>query len=289
MSLTREELERRRSFVTATDVAAILGANPPKWPNAVDVFLSKTRGVFKPTNDAMEAGSLLEPSIIAWASTKLGTLYPGDWRVAENGINAATLDAETADKLVVEAKSTGITGPGSPHQWGEEGTDQIPRYYLLQVHAQLLVTGAPMAYVPALIGGRGFVMYQVHRSQALCDRIAEISEQFWREHVLTRIPPVGTPHLETLKYLKRESGATVEINDDLAAAYLEASAALKEAKDAEESAKAALIASLGTAEVGKWSGGEFTYHMQTRKAHEVKESTFPVLRMEAAKNAKVSA
>lgn len=144
MSLTPEELDRRRQFITATDVPAILGLSP--WRNAADVYWTKVRGTDQPTNDAMQAGHLLEPSVIRWAETRLGRINPGDWKVAENGINAASLDGELADGGdVVEAKTSGITGPGSPGQWGEQMTDEIPDYYLLQVQTQLLVTGKPVA------------------------------------------------------------------------------------------------------------------------------------------------
>lgn len=285
--LTQDEIERRRHFLTATDVPQILGKSP--WGNASDVYLNKVhRRQFK-GNAATEAGTLLEPAVVAWAHQQLGGVVEGDWRVHENGINACSLDAMTLDGEPVEAKTSGIVGPGSPHQWGEPGTDEIPDYYLLQVHAQLLVTGAKRAFVPALIGGRGFVMYVVRSHQGLEDQIQRASEQFWTDHVEARIQPDKTPKLETLKQLRREPESVVSIPDELVELYLAAKAEEKAAVAKAEAAQTQLLASLGAAEAGDYSGGRVWYSEQTRKGYQVQESTYRVLRVKAAKKAKVTA
>ena len=285
--LTQDEIERRRHFLTATDVPQILGKSP--WGNASDVYLNKVHRRQFTGNAATEAGTLLEPAVVAWAHQKLGGVVEGDWRVHENGINACSLDAMTLDGEPVEAKTSGIVGPGSPHQWGEPGTDEIPDYYLLQVHAQLLVTGARRAFVPALIGGRGFVMYVVRAHQGLEDQIQRASEQFWTEHVEARIQPDKTPKLETLKQLRREPESVVSIPDGPVELYLAAKAEEKAAVAKAEAAQAELLASLGAAEAGDYSGGRVWYSEQTRKGYQVQESTYRVLRVKAAKKAKVTA
>lgn len=286
MSLTREEVERRRQFLTATDVPAILGQSP--WVNAADVFLQKTQGIttFK-GNDATEAGNILEPSVLAWAAMKLGPLNPGDWMVHENGINACSLDAQRHNGEVVEAKTSGIVGPGDPYKWGEEGTDEIPDYYLLQVQAQLMITGALRAWVPALLGGRGFVMFCVQANRDLQEVISENSVAFWQQHVVPRVaPPNVRPSMESLKAMRREPGKTVSVADEIAAEFVAAKEAAKAASEREEAAKAALIQALADAECGSWTGGQFTFKEQSRAAYEVAESTFRVLRHKAAKAAK---
>lgn len=278
MSLTQQDLERRRRFITATDTPALLGVSP--WVNAADVFIQKTQGVdtFR-GNAATDAGNRLEESVIAWAAEKLGPLNPGDWCVHDNGVNACTLDAMTASRDVVEAKTTGIVGPGSPTQWGEEGSDQIPDYYLVQVQSQMLVTGARRAFVPTLIGGRGFVMFVVLANPELQEVIRSTSEQFWHEHVQACVAPDGVrPSLEILKRMRREPGKVVDIDAALADEYLAASRVAKEAAEHADKCKAALIESLGDAEGGKWPGGMFTFFEQSRAEQVVKGSTFRVLR-----------
>lgn len=278
--MTPEELERRRHFITATDTPKILGVYPPGWGNAADVFLEKTAGLTTfEGNAATDAGTILEPSVAAWAATQLGPLRDGGWYVAENGVNAATLDVETPDGEPVECKTSGIVGPGTPHQWGQEWTDEIPDYYIVQVHAQMLVKSAKRAFVPALIGGRGFVMFQVLRNDALCDLIAETSMQFM-ERVKANEPPEDDicASLETLKRLKRQPNKTVPVSVDTVLRYTSAQAIKAEAERNYKAAQAALIAELGDAECGEFSCGQVTYFEQTRKAHFVEESTFRVLR-----------
>lgn len=285
MGLTQSELERRKQFITATDVPAILGVSP--WVNAGDVYIAKTQGMASISNDAMEAGTLLEPSVIAWAETQLGPINAGDWRVHEGGIIACSLDGTLATGQPVEAKTSGITGPGNPHQWGDEGTDEIPDYYLLQVQTQLLVTGQQLAYVPALIGGRGFVMFVVKANPSLQGVIAEHAESFWTNHVVAHEPPNDArPHIETLKRMMRVRGKVVEIDDDLVADYRLKSMLAKSAEKEADEAKAALIAAIGDGEIAKWSGGEFTFHEQTRKGYVCPDSTFRVLREKKTKGAK---
>lgn len=287
MMLTQDELSRRRHYITATDVPQILNKSP--WGNASDVWYSKIHGKHFSGNDATEAGNLLEPSVIEWARKELGGVVSGDWRVHENGINACSLDAMTLEGEPVEAKTSGIVGPGTPHQWGEPYTDEIPDYYLLQVHAQLLVTGAKRAYVPALIGGRGFVMFLVWNNPRLTDVIQQASEQFWHEHIEARIPPDKVPSLETLKHLRREPSSVVSIPDDPVEAYLAAKEIEKEAIKNADAAKATLLASLGSAEAGDYSGGRVWYSEQTRKGYQVEDSTYRVLRVKSSKKAKVTA
>lgn len=274
--LTQEELDRRRFFVTASDVPAILGKSP--WVNAADVYWSKLRGSGDKTNDAIEAGNLLEPAVLAWAGQQLGGVVPGDWKVHENGINAASLDGQTMDGEPVEAKTSGIVGPGSPHQWGEAGTDEIPDYYYLQVQAQLLVTGARRAWVPALIGNRGFVMYQVARHERLIATIEAVSVRFWNQ-VKRQEPPEGViASLGTLSKIRREANKTVDISDAAVERYLIAKRMRAAWEDEEEQAKAALLTEFGDADAGRWSGGEFTYFEQSRKETVSKACTFRVLR-----------
>ena len=282
--LTQQELDRRQHFITASDVPAILGKSP--WRNAADVYWSKVRGTVDKTNDAMEAGNMLEPVVLQWADRELGGVLPGDWRVAENGINAASLDGVTLIGNPVEAKTSGITGPGSPHQWGEAGTDDIPDYYLLQVQTQLLVTGQSQAFVPALIGNRGFVMYVVERNDRLISVIEASSIEFM-ERVRNEDPPDNVrPSLDTIKRLRREPNKTVEIAGDVVQAWLDAQKEASAAAKRADEAKAALLAQLQDAERGVWSGGEVTYYEQTRKAHQVAESTFRVPRHKATAKGK---
>lgn len=277
MPLTQEELERRRQFITATEPSALLGINP--WMNAADVFYFKTQGLTIKPNAAMEAGNLLEPKVLEWAATKLGRLNEGDWRVSDNGINAASLDSITSDGEPVEAKTTGIVGPGKPEEWGDEGTDEVPDYYNIQVQSQLFVTGAKQGWLAALIGGRGFVLFRIKRNNQICDLIAEVSVKFWVEHIVTRQPPGRViPSLDTLKKIRRTPNKIVRVEDSLAKRVLQVRRLSSQIDKRKEDLDAEFLNSIGDAEAARWSGGTFTYFETERKGFTVAPSTFRVLR-----------
>lgn len=279
MALSSEELERRRQFVTGSDVAAVMNLSP--YANAADVYYSKTEGIEPETNDSMELGSYLERSVLDWAASKLGPLSGGgSWQVHENGIVAATLDDMTKFGDPVEAKTSGLVRYGAASLWGDEGTDQIPEYYLLQVQCQLLVTGAGRAFVPALIGGRGFAMFEVNANRDLQSIILATCEAFWKNNVQARVPPEDvTPDLEVVKRIRRKEGKSVPISAALVAAYEEINKQRLAVEKLEKEAKARLIASLGDAEIGTFQDADgrnrrFEFFESTRKAYMVSESKF---------------
>lgn len=272
--LTQFELDRRKQFVTATDVPAILGVS--RYRSAFDVYLEKTSELDQwKGNSATEAGNLLEPTIIKWAAERLGVpVLDGGWREHENGFLGCTLDGITAHGEPVEAKSHGIVGVARWSEWGPDGSDEIPDHYALQVQTQILVTGAERGWVPALIGGRGFVMYEIERHEIIQEMILRVVTNFWNNHVKTRTPPDGTPSIEVIKRLHREPGKSVRVPDQLARDYLAASLAESEAKKAKEAAQEALLGAFGDAEVGEFAGGRFEYVERKRKGYTVEPTTY---------------
>jgi hypothetical protein len=108
-----------------------------------------------PQTSAQSCGHYLEPAILAWWRDQHDILgnaltwqtHPsytlGDWA-------AATPDAvaylnETDGWVLVEAKSTNTWG-----DWGDDGTDAIPTYYLVQVLWQLHLAQLARCYVPVI-------------------------------------------------------------------------------------------------------------------------------------------
>ena len=78
----------------------------------------------------------------------------------------------------------------------------------------------------------------------------------------SRTPPAIVPQVEVLKRLKREPGATADVDALLIDRYAEANAAATAAEKAKEEAKAALIHALGTAEAT--ACGRVSYKLQTQ-------------------------
>lgn len=251
MGVTAHHLATRQRYLGGTDVAALFGLDPRK--TAWDVWAFKTGCVETRAREEspMQAGKVFESGVIDWAQGELGPVIKNQVRVAHDcdAPLRAQIDAIVRDSgEPVEAKTAGLFGPLNP-AWGEPGTDQIPDHYLIQVHVQMIVTGAEIAHVPAFLGGRGFQMYHVQRSQRLAGEIVERAARFWQDHVLPGIPPSDVvPSLDVVSRLRREPGKLVAVNASRIARYMESQKARLDAEKAEETAKAALLAELGDAE-----------------------------------------
>jgi predicted phage-related endonuclease len=181
---------------------------------------------------------------------------------------------------VVEAKTSGIIGPSQTALWGDDGSDEVPDSYLLQVQAQLLVTGAELAYLAALIGGRGFAMFEIRPQSELQAVIAEKASAFIAS-LASDQAPAEPPQLETLKRLRRQPNKVLPRSDEFDELWLrldEAKATCKESDNAKDDLQRRLLAMLGDAEAAETRGGLVTYFSQDRKESLVAASTFRVLR-----------
>lgn len=258
MSLSESALERRKNHVGASEVAAVMGLSPHK--SAYDLWLEKTGKLEErqPENESMGIGTMLENGLLDWSATELGKkILKNQFRVHESGILSATHDALVVGEPVgIEAKTAGIMNPmHARDEWGEDGTDEIPDYYILQTQAQCLVSNLELVHVPALIGGKGRKMYRVERSEKICLAILERVTMFWTENVLKDIPPEGAPSLDIIRMRKREPGKVIRLPAPLVVAWKELETKRKEVEKAEDEAKAEVLAAMQDAEVGESEAG----------------------------------
>jgi putative phage-type endonuclease len=280
MALSESALKRRHRYLGASDVPAVLGVSP--WKSESDVYYNKTAEFeqVEKESKAIQSGNLLEGAVLDFAEIHVGKLRRNQFRVhphirwASATMDAICLDLEDTG---VEAKTT-----GNSDQWGDEGTDQIPIYYLAQVQWQMYVTGYTRIYVPVLMPDFAlrFKLYVVDRDEELIASIVKRCSQFWEEHVLARVPPPDSvPAPKTLQRMKRVPEKVTTINDTLVRDWQEKKAALKLAKEGEASARMKMIESLGDAEVGKYTGGVVNYFKRERREHTktVKRSTYRTL------------
>lgn len=270
----------RTKYLGATDVAAVLGLSP--WRTPYEVWAEKTgRLEARPASEAMDAGLRLETVVLAWAERTLGPICPGGEVALPGTPIVCHPDARTREGQPVEAKTSGIVGP-LHGEWGEEGTDDIPAVYVVQALVQLAACDADCCHVPALLGGRGFRLYRVEANEAVQQEIIERTSFWWDAHVVRDTPPAnqGPPPLDVLRRVRRESGKRVPLAAKLVDAWLLAKQRAAEAAEAEELARAAVIAALGDAEIGELPDGRIVaYREQHRRAFSVPESTFRVLRV----------
>lgn len=279
-----EWLQERKKAIGASEVAAVLGISP--WATAWEVWAEKT-GRLEPWrgNDATRAGQLFERALLDQAEAELGALERDVRVVHASAPVAATLDARVQyGGYPVEAKTTGIVGRVYG-DWGEALSDEVPDYYLVQVHAQLLCTGVELAYLYALIAGRGVVRFQIVRSESLSDQIAERCTQWWQRHVVGDVEPSRDrlPDLDVVKRLRREPSKSIEGTSELAELIAQRTS-LKEQESAIkkeiEQAETRILLSLGDAELARLPDGQVvTYFESSRKGYEVKPTTYRTLRV----------
>jgi putative phage-type endonuclease len=283
-------LAERRKRLGATDVSAIIGINP--YRTAYEVWLDKL-DMLEPWsgNDATDLGNILEPAILDEAERRWGPIERQMVVHDNNSPIAATLDGWLVEReQVVEVKTAGLTNAFAElRYWGEEYSDDIPQWYLIQMQVQLLCTESEVGRMLALISGRGLVTYEVSRDDEVATVIRQKCTDWWEKHVVKKIEPSkdNLPSIEVLKRIKREPNSVttfyepvLELVDDWEVAKEEA----KQSVDRLDGIKARLIAELGQHEAGTLPDGRtLTFFESTRKGYEVKPCKFRTLRV--AKNA----
>ena len=238
-------MEDRSQFIGSSDIAAILGISP--WRTAYDVWLEKTGQQLDEPPDPererrLKRGQRLEPIVIEMLQEERDV-----WVIERNirfshpeySFLAAQIDYEYAIGGEVSYAGNGETktvDPRSAHQWGPDGSDEVPEYYLAQVMFGLAITGREQATIAALIGD-DLRCYIFERDEELCAELIHKAFDFWNNHVIPKVPPPAQTKEDTSHMIKRFSGFTVEATDgllDSVASLRLANKQLKEWKERKE-------------------------------------------------------
>jgi len=257
--LTPEQIEQRRSLLTASDAAACLGLSP--WRSPHDVWAEKT-GRAQPWkgNWKTRRGEAIEPLLLEWLGEKsapLVTRPAGATTLTHPMLTwlGATPDAllyEAADDMtpvaVGEAKSTGMKD-----EWLDENLEPtVPDYYQAQLIVQLAVCRVPRARVAVEILGEAepwIIPYERNEDDELA--VLDALERFWTDHVVALVPPSleDATYRQVAKvypWMKRDHMlATTPKRDRLATRYLRAREVEKKAHDVAERAKTEICKEIG--------------------------------------------
>ena len=277
-------LAARRTGITGTDIAAILGLNPRR--NALDVYLDKIgQGRLVAVNEAMWWGTYLEDGMarryaevtrlkkwellrgaaIAAAFPKKRTAVFGKGPGAQVLIKHSEYPflLATCDGLVpvrdrgLELKTAGIFGAD---EWGEQGTDHVPVHYLTQCAHYMAVTEMPSWDLGALIGmgqriSGNLALYHLQRNRALETEIIATAVRFWKNHVLKRQPPQIDGSASWQAYLSKKyakgTGVVLKANNritELATQYRSAQVKRQKAEAEETLARNQLAAIVASAD-----------------------------------------
>lgn len=268
MSFTQAELEERRGYLGSSEVAAALGKS--KWTSPWKIWAEKTGRIEVESvdNKYTRRGQRLEPVLLEWFEEESGQLEDGHWvepnrtkegsqltvqgpepwmRATPDGYLWDVGDPAAARNkpiALVEAKTASWHQRGN---WGEEGTDEIPEEYLVQVVWQMACVEVDRTYVAALVDG-DFRWYLVYRDHELEARVLAAAGRFWRDYVLGDKEPEPDGSDSTREAIEAICPHYVEDMlvgdahaDRLASELRERTMARKDAERAEEAAKQALM------------------------------------------------
>lgn len=194
-SITESDRERwlaeRQMSIGSSEAAAAIGISP--WETPLHLYLRKT-GATPPVEEtpAMRWGTLLEPVIAEEYARVTGHHFIAAQkflRSLDRSWMTATLDRLRDDGRLVELKTVGAR---SASQWGDPGSDEVPVHYLIQVHHQMIVAGAEVTDVAALIAGQEMRIFTIHRDDDVAAQIVEREAEFW-SRVERRDPPPVDP------------------------------------------------------------------------------------------------
>lgn len=203
--LTQEQKIARCYGVGGSDIGILCGLSTYKTP--YELYLSKRIPGETPYIDntpssmAAQMGSFLEPKVCSLYEEHLGRplLEKGDVPMKfhkDYNFIFANVDGIIDDGNIFEAKTA---HEGKRKQWGEPGSSQIPKVYLLQVGHYAEVHNCEYVDVGVLFGLSSFVVYRYWRNPSFGKSILSIGIRFWEENVLKKVPPAPMNTADVLK------------------------------------------------------------------------------------------
>ncbi len=213
MSFSDDVLADRRTFLGASEIAAVAGLNPYK--TALDVYLEKV-GRAQPFagNQFTEWGLRLEEPIAQKYAETTGfeILKPVSSARREGWMGASP------DRLIVpagrpldlrldlaEAFDRGLEikrfGEYRGDDFGVPGTDEVAPDVAAQCHWSMMVTGIRAWDVAVLLGQADFRIYHLVYNSDIAGRLYDLGFQFWHENVLADVEPAVDGSNSAHRYL----------------------------------------------------------------------------------------
>lgn len=277
-------LVERKKHCGSSDAAIILGMS--KWGSVSEIQGEKLGLFQREQNEAMERGHLLEPLIRrAYAEKFALDVFPGAmFTHPDHPWMAATTDGSVEDsegrEYLIEIKTVNDRAFKSG-EWGADGTDEVPEYYLIQVMHQLAVTGLQSCYLVALaapsetlallagmaksgadprmlveaVKSIGLHTFRINRNEALIADMIEAEGAWWQRHIVDKQPAVEVAKL-------KDNGSILTATEEQNAAIAglrEARGLRDEAEEAVEKWEIALKKAIGEASGIKGSDGQITW------------------------------
>lgn len=208
-------IKERETYIGATDAGAIAGVNPYVSPH--DVWLAKKGLSEQPDSIAMRHGIFVESFIakeyqrVTGSQIRKSRLYRHP-KFEYFGCNPDREIRIEGREGLLECKSVGYF---ASKNFGQDGSDQIPEHYLVQVMWQLMVTGKEFVHLAALVDNRELRIFTYTLDPALSSiahvfpketvrGVAQLCGEFWNRYLAGNEEPPMTGHDSDTSWLQQE-------------------------------------------------------------------------------------
>jgi putative phage-type endonuclease len=267
-----EWLKERRKYLTASDVAAVLGLSKYKTPE--QVWLEKTGKVTDEIedNDFMRDGRDLEPMVAARYQEETGRelkanlyeLHP----CPKNSFLAATPDYLT-DKGLVQIKTMDALRFA-------DFCEKPPVQYVVQCLVELVCTEREVNDLFGWAYGRGTKLHVIERDDQSEQAILDTCSSWWQAHVVEGVPPLSEqsdPKDVAAIFNKGDAGEIIlpDDADGLIEMYILYSEIIKDYEEKKRSTQSRLMQLMGEASRGQANAGHITWSRGTRTTVDTKK------------------
>lgn len=212
----------RTKAISGTEIAALFGMSP--YVSKFGLYARK-KGLVEPLKQTqrMRIGKLQEPVVVTLFEEDTGKKVK--WRdelIAhpKDPVIIGSPDGEIAEEPEgFEAKTAGLD---RAYEWGDEGSDMVPRHYIFQAQWYMLLKGWKKWYLAALIGGSDFRKFELTADEELQGLMLEEARKFVHDHLEKDVPP--------------PVDGSEEANEALVRLYPSPTEGIREASPAEEEA-----------------------------------------------------
>jgi len=145
MTLTPEQIESRKLTIGGSDIGAIIGEN--NYKTAYDVWEEKVEGknIDLSKNKSVVIGNLLESELLEKYSRdynkkycKCGTINHKEYNFLSANLDGVSVSENLNVENIIEIKTASCF---NKDEWGESGSQIVPKQYYAQIAHYMLVTG----------------------------------------------------------------------------------------------------------------------------------------------------
>lgn len=185
--LTEEQLKARSPGLGGSDAAAIVGVGYKSAFEVWDEKVNHTKNEI--SNEYMYWGNQIEPILVKRYEEETGltiekpteTFYHPNHKFIMGHIDGYN----KSENVLLECKVT-----RNSHEWGEEGTQDIPKHYLCQVAHYASILNPKRVDLAVFFADKlKFARYVYFPNKKLQDHIIEREVDFWVNHVEKRHAP----------------------------------------------------------------------------------------------------